>query len=117
MKFGFNRCVPVSTPADPNIRFDQTGEPLTDPPFNFMSAEGSLMYAHTLSRPDISYAVSMIIYSSFVDAMDLLLEIKILSCDKILIPVYSECVCIFLTNYFNFNNKCSKYFSFSNSLN
>ena len=31
--------------------------------------------------------------------MDLLLETKILSCDEILVPVYSECVCIFLTGY------------------
>jgi transposase InsO family protein len=59
-KFDLDGCVPVSTPADPNVRFDRTTQPIENPPFSYMSAVGSLMFAQTLSRLDISFAVNTV---------------------------------------------------------
>jgi hypothetical protein len=57
-KFGFEGCTPLSTPADPNVKLNDTVEPSHDAPYSYSSAVGSLMFVQTLSRPDISYAVN-----------------------------------------------------------
>ena len=59
-RFGMENCALVSTPADPNIKFDRSCEPLQDPPFEYLSAIGCLMFAQTLSRVDIACAVNIL---------------------------------------------------------
>ena len=59
-RFEMENCAPVSTPADPNVKFDHSFEPLQDPPFEYLSAIGCLMFAQTLSRVDIAYAVNIL---------------------------------------------------------
>lgn len=55
-KFNMTDATPVSTPADVNVMLTKAEEE-TDTIFPFRQAVGSLMYAATVARPDISYAV------------------------------------------------------------
>jgi hypothetical protein len=58
-RFGFNNCSPVSTPADPNVKLDATTQPF-EPPYFYPATIGCLLFAQTLSRPDISYVVNSV---------------------------------------------------------
>jgi hypothetical protein len=58
-RFGFENYTPLSTPADPNTKLDDTKESF-EPPFTYLVAVGCLLFAQMLSRPDISFAVSVV---------------------------------------------------------
>ena len=57
--FGFGDCSPFSTPSDLNTKLDHTSEPF-QPSFPYSVAVGCLLFAQTLSHPDISYVVSTV---------------------------------------------------------
>lgn len=59
-RFGMQNCTPVATPLDHNVKLipldtDASPDEITDAPYAI--AIGSLMYAATGTRPDISFAV------------------------------------------------------------
>lgn len=58
-KFNLNECKPNSIPADPHTILEKgEGEPEKNIPYR--EAVGSLMHLATVSRPDISFAVSLV---------------------------------------------------------
>jgi hypothetical protein len=59
-------CKPISTPIDPNIKLNtEDGEPLKDIHF-FQRLIGKLIYL-TVTRPDMSFAVSQISIYAFTE--------------------------------------------------
>lgn len=48
----------ISIPADPGIRLEKVNK--TNVSFTFREAVGSLLFLATVSRPDISYAISTV---------------------------------------------------------
>jgi hypothetical protein len=64
--FNMHDSKPVSTPIAPHFKLSSSRSPSTDPDFEYMSkvpyssAVGSLMYAMVCSRPDLSYAMSLV---------------------------------------------------------
>ncbi|XP_067034756.1 uncharacterized protein [Acropora muricata] len=59
-------CRPVATPADPNSKLTQAGsDNVPYDQFEYQSVVGSLLYLSSVSRPDITFAVSNVArYSS-----------------------------------------------------
>ena len=60
-KFGMNKCKPVSTPVNPDVKLS-TNE-AQDSECNqkmYQGAVGSLMYLSTKTRPDIAHAMSVV---------------------------------------------------------
>jgi hypothetical protein len=59
-------CKPVSTPITPHFKLSSSKSPNTDSDFEYMpkilysSVVSSLMYAIVCSRPDLSYAMSLV---------------------------------------------------------
>ena len=60
LRFGFADCHIISTPADPNLQLDDTSDPPDAVAFGYSAAVGCLIFAQTLTRPDISFAVSRV---------------------------------------------------------
>jgi hypothetical protein len=60
VKYGFTDAKAVNIPADPNLILSWHMDPETDKTdnFPFQEAIGSLNFAQTGTRPDISYALS-----------------------------------------------------------
>jgi hypothetical protein len=64
--FNMHDSKPVSTPIAPHFKLSSFQSPSTDSEFEYMSkvpyssAVGSLMYAMVCSRPDLSYATSLV---------------------------------------------------------
>jgi hypothetical protein len=60
-RFNMDTCKPTSTPAQPGLKLEKEG--VGDPSAAaapYMSAVGSLLYASTGTRPDITYAVGAV---------------------------------------------------------
>lgn len=57
-EFNMSNCNPVSTPMNPGIQFNSTKP--CESPSRYKSLVGSLIYLSTVSRPDISSAVSIL---------------------------------------------------------
>jgi hypothetical protein len=64
--FNMHDSKPVSTPIAPHFRLPSSQSPSTDSKFEYMSkvpyssVVGSLMYDMVCSRPDLSYAMSLV---------------------------------------------------------
>jgi hypothetical protein len=64
--FNMHDSKPISTPIAPHFKLSSSQSPNTDSEFEYMSkvsyssAVGSLMYAMICSRPDLSYAMSLV---------------------------------------------------------
>lgn len=56
-KFGMQDCKPVSTPLDPNVKFETDNVNYVDD-VPYQQVIGCLMYLCVVSRPDIAYACS-----------------------------------------------------------
>jgi hypothetical protein len=59
-KFGCIDYKPVITHTDPNIKLDDAQEPPEAVKFEYLATVGSLFFAQTLSRLDISFVVSLV---------------------------------------------------------
>jgi hypothetical protein len=65
-RFNMHDSKPVSTPIAPHFKLSSSQSPSTDSDFEYMSkvpyssVVGSLMYAMVCSRPDLSYAMSLV---------------------------------------------------------
>jgi hypothetical protein len=65
-RFNMHDCKPVSTPIAPHFKLSSAQCPTEDADLQYMSmvpyssAVGSLMYAMVCSRPDLSYAMSLV---------------------------------------------------------
>ena len=67
-RFGMTNCKSISTPADPFSKLEKPADNTvaeTDRPAQYREVIGSLMFLSVCTRPDISYAVSML--SQFFD--------------------------------------------------
>ena len=66
IKFGFEHATPLTSPMDPNVKLDHTQSPQTAHEIAQMrlvpyrEALGSLMYAALATRPDITFAVTLL---------------------------------------------------------
>ena len=60
LRFGFDGCKITSTPTDPNAQLDDAADPPEEVSFAYSAAVGCLMFAQTLTRRDISFAVSKV---------------------------------------------------------
>lgn len=58
-KFNMYNCKPNSIPVDPHMKLEK-GEGETEQNIPYREAVGSLMHLATVSRPDISFAVSLV---------------------------------------------------------
>lgn len=60
-RFNHTDCSPVSTPADPGMKFSKNEEgPRENKNLPYREAIGSLMYLMTCTRPDIAYVVGVL---------------------------------------------------------
>ena len=65
-RFNMHDCKPVSTPIAPHLKLLSSQSPRTDLDFEYMSKVsyssviGSLMYDMVCSRPNLSYAMSLV---------------------------------------------------------
>lgn len=61
IKFGMDKCKPVSTPMPVNLKlYKCEGDHLCDEKYHYRQLLGCLMYLSVCTRPDISYACSML---------------------------------------------------------
>ena len=65
LRFGMNTCKPASSPMDPEVPNSMLPAPENqqadkDTIFWYGAVIGSLMYAMTMTRPDLRYALSMV---------------------------------------------------------